>query len=57
MIITIKQGSTARIINEILIQLFTKKKAKGLNAHAYCGVLKLNEEALDIQKDLRNEWE
>lgn len=57
MVTTIKQGSTERIINELLKKLFSVKKIKGLDAHRYCGVLNLDKKALAIQKELRNEWE
>ncbi len=33
------------------------KIAKKLDAKKYCGVLRLKEDALTIQKRLRNEWE
>jgi hypothetical protein len=56
MVTVIKQGSTQKIINELLVRLFEKKKTKGINTHKYCGVLKLKEDAMAIQKELRDEW-
>ena len=31
-------------------------KIKGVDTLKYCGTVKFNEDALDIQKRLRNEW-
>jgi len=56
MITIIKQGSTQTMINELLGKLFNKKKSKGINTRKYCGVLKLKEDSLSIQKQLRDEW-
>ncbi len=56
MITIIKQGSTQTIINELLMKLFEKKQTKGIDAKKYCGVLKLKEDALETQKQLRDEW-
>ena len=33
------------------------KRKQGLDAYEYCGTLKLKEDALAIQKRLRDEWE
>ena len=32
-------------------------KAKGVNTLKYCGIIKLKEDPLLIQKKLRNEWQ
>jgi effector-binding domain-containing protein len=56
MITVIKQGSTEEIIKELLAKLFKKKRSKGIDAYKYCGSLKLKEDALSIQKKLRDEW-
>lgn len=56
MITILKQGSTQTIINELLIKLFEKKHTKGVDAKKYCGVLKLKEDAIVIQKQMRDEW-
>jgi hypothetical protein len=57
MITVLKQGSTQAIINELLIKLFEKKQTKGIDAKKYCGVLKLKDDAVKIQKQMRDEWE
>jgi hypothetical protein len=31
--------------------------SKGVDTRKYCGVIKLTKDPLDIQKELRNEWE
>jgi hypothetical protein len=30
---------------------------KGVDTHKHCGVIKLKKDALQIQKELRDEWE
>ena len=57
MITVIKQGSTQSIINELLIKLFEKKTTKGIDTKKYCGILKMKEDAVKIQKRMRDEWE
>ncbi len=56
MIIILKQGSTQKLINELMEKLFKKKKARGIDVSKYCGVLKLEQDALTIQQELRDEW-
>ena len=57
MVTTIKRGSTEKIINDLLKKLFSKGKPKGLDANRYLGVLKIDDDALIVQKKLRDEWE
>ena len=40
-----------------IIRIRKKKKAQGVDTSKYCGTVKFDEDALDIQKRLRNEWE
>ena len=35
----------------------SKKKRKGVDALKYCGIIKLKDSPLAIQKVMRNEWE
>lgn len=56
MVTVIKQGSTQKTLNELLVKLFEKKKTQGVDTHKYCGVLTLEEDGLSIQKSLRDEW-
>jgi len=40
----------------MVAKLNSRKNRKGFPSHKYCGVLKSKEDALSIQKKLRNEW-
>ena len=57
MVTTIKQGATKKSIDQILNNLTKNLKSKGLDAYAFVGKIKLKNDALKIQKDLRNEWQ
>ncbi len=39
------------------IRRTTSSKPKGVDTLKYCGKIKLNEDALDIQNKIRNEWQ
>ena len=54
MVLIIKRGTRKQKVNETLSRL---KGAKRLDAFKYCGILKLKEDPMEIQKRLRNEWE
>jgi len=54
MVTIIKKGSSPRRIKKALQTV--KKPQKTLRAKIYCGLIKLPEDALEIQKKLRNEW-
>jgi hypothetical protein len=53
MVTVIKQGSSKASIQQLLEKL---KSRKGLDAKKYCGVIKLKENPLTIQKKVRDEW-
>ncbi len=57
MVLVLKEGATTKEIKEIEEKLYNEKTTKGFNAKKYNGVLSLKEDALSIQKKLRNEWE
>ena len=62
MVVTIKSSSTPQEIEKALHKLngngrSEKKTQKSFDAYKYCGVLKLKENPLAIQKRLRNEWQ
>lgn len=57
MITILKPGSTQLLISELWEKFNAKKKGKGIEARKFCGVLKLEEDPLAMQKRLRNEWE
>ena len=53
MVIIIEQGTTKEKLEILLKKLKIKK---GINTKIYCGVIKLKEDPLEIQKQLRGEW-
>ncbi len=57
MVTVLKQGTTKKQIKDLLKHLLSKQENKGLDAHRFCGVIKLKKDAVKIQKELRNEWE
>ena len=54
MVTTIKKGTGLRNIQQALKDI--KQPKKGLQTSKHCGVLKIQKDALKIQKSLRNEW-
>ena len=57
MIFVIKKGASTKEIEAVKKKIF-KGTSKGVfDAKKYNGILKINEDALDIQKKLRDEWE
>lgn len=54
MVVVIKGSDSKKKIAEALKKL---RKRKGFNARKHCGVIKLKEDPLTIQKKLRDEWE
>ena len=58
MVVTIKKGATVDEIKEIEKKIFTSNKVKsGFDAKKYNVTVKFEEDAMTIQKKLRNEWE
>jgi hypothetical protein len=53
MVIVIEQGTTKEKLDVLLKKMKVKK---GVNTKKYCGVIKLKENPLVIQKRLRDEW-
>lgn len=53
MVLVIKNTSDIKKAKELLSQ---RKGKKGFDAKKFCGALKFNEDALVIQKRLRDEW-
>ncbi len=43
-------------IKKYIVRIRKKRKAKGVDTSKYCGTVKFDEDALAIQKRLRNEW-
>ncbi|HYG15851.1 MAG TPA: hypothetical protein VEC12_08870 [Bacteroidia bacterium] len=54
MVIVINRNADKKAIEEALGKL---QDRKGFDAKKHCGVLKLEEDALEIQRRLRDEWE
>ena len=57
MVTTLKQGATKKNIKTILKKLKKELKPKGVDVYKYLGEISLQKDALDIQKELRNEWQ
>lgn len=57
MINVLKYGTDKKSINQLMERLKKTDRLKGIDAYKYCGILKLKEDPLIIQKKLRNEWE
>jgi hypothetical protein len=57
MVTVLKQGSTKENIRLLLKKLDEKRNIRGLDAYKYCGRIDLIEDALVIQKRIRDEWE
>ncbi len=54
MVTVIKKSSGEK---EASIRLEKALQKKGVDTHKYCGIIKLKEDAMAIQKKMRNEWE
>ena len=57
MVTILKKGTKKERIRKILERLIREKQSKGIDAYKFLGTIRLKKDALDIQKDLRNEWE
>lgn len=54
MVTIIKKGSNKKEIEKALSKL---RSTKEFDAYKYCGTVKLDEDPLEIQKRMRDEWE
>ena len=54
MVTVIKKGTDTKLLAK---QLKKALETKGVDTHKYCGVIKLKEDPLVIQKRMRDEWE
>ena len=57
MVFVIKKGDSSKKISSILSKLEKESKKAGIDALAFCGIIKLNKDPLSIQKTMRDEWE
>jgi len=55
--VVLKSGATKKEIKELEEVLYKKKNSGGFNAKKYNGIIPLKEDALSVQKRLRDEWE
>lgn len=53
----LKKGSDKTTIDSILKKVQKKKSSRGLDATKYAGTVKFKLDGLDLQKQLRDEWE
>ncbi len=56
MVLVLKKGASKKEIEAINEKLAKNHKKKRFDAYKHCGVIKLQEDALAIQKRLRDEW-
>jgi hypothetical protein len=57
MVLVLKKGASKKEIAAIEKKLYKDKASTGFNAKKYNAVMKLKEDPLVIQKQLRDEWE
>ncbi len=57
MVLILKDGATKKEIQAIEKKLYKETGTAGFNAKKYNGIIKLKKDPLDIQKQLRNDWE
>lgn len=57
MVATLKKGVSKSKMNELLKKIVNNRKRRGVDTHKYCGVIQLNKDALQIQKEWRDEWQ
>lgn len=57
MTFVINNKTTRKEFEKLLSSLKKRKKFVGIDLSKHCGVLKLKKDALQIQKDIRNEWQ
>jgi hypothetical protein len=54
MVLVLKKGASKKEMDNISSKL---QVVKGVNTKKYCGTIKLKEDPLTIQKQMRDEWE
>lgn len=53
MVVVLKKGATKKEMADVVAKL---PGSKGVDTKKFCGVIKLNEDSLVIQKKMRDEW-
>lgn len=56
MVTILKYGSKKEAIKRLMERLNQETDSKGIDAYKYCGVISIEEDPLDIQSKLRDEW-
>ncbi|WP_395043975.1 hypothetical protein [Flavobacterium sp.] len=56
MTIIINKNTSKKEFEKKLNSIQKTKKSKGIDLTKHIGVIKLNKDALEIQKELRSEW-
>lgn len=56
MVAILKQGASKESMRNLLENLLKNRKMNGVDVHKYCGTIKLKEDAMAIQKKMRDEW-
>lgn len=56
MVLVLKKGASKKEI-EVLRRKLAKRPARGVDTKKYCGVIKLKEDPLAMQKKMRDEWQ
>jgi hypothetical protein len=56
MVTIIKKSAKKSEIDKILKTTKKQRPKKSLNASKYCGILKIDDDPVQTQKKLRNEW-
>ena len=57
MVLVLNKGASKKEIDRINKKLSAIESGKKLDVKKYCGVIKLKEDPLTIQRKLRDEWE
>lgn len=57
MSITLKRGANKSVIKRSLKKVLKADSLKGIDAYKYCGIIQLKKDPIDIQKELRDEWD
>ena len=55
MVLVLKKGASKKEIDSLLKKLVSPNYLSGLDARKYCGIMKLKEDPLAIQKQMRDE--
>jgi hypothetical protein len=58
MITTIKRGASKEEIKRLFLKMIKKKNdKKGFDAFKFCGAVRFSEDGLEIQREMRDEWQ